>query len=228
MLIRAEFREPVVLATDTLPWIDSPMAGVRRRCLDRIGEELARATSVVRYEAGSVFSAHTHGGGEEFLVLEGIFADEHGEYPAGTYVRNPPGSRHAPRSAGGCVLFVKLWQMDLDDQTPVLMPGAAGRLVDRPGERVRVDRWAPGDEVPGIAPPGGLELFVLDGSVRWGGKEPVTLGSGGWIRVPGGSATPLSVGPRGAHVYLKVGRVDDAADHYRRLGALASPPGPRA
>ena len=74
------------------------MAGVERRMLDRIGDEVARATSIVRYAAGSRFSPHTHGGGEEFLVLDGVFQDEHGDYPAGSYVRNPPTSRHTPGS----------------------------------------------------------------------------------------------------------------------------------
>ncbi|MEN0065006.1 MAG: cupin domain-containing protein [Myxococcota bacterium] len=222
MLIRADFREPVVLATDALPWVDSPMPGVRRRRLDRIGDEVARATSIVRYDKGSAFSAHTHGGGEEFLVLEGTFADEHGEYPAGTYVRNPPGSRHTPRAPDGCVLFVKLWQMDLDDQEIVRVVGAEGRLVNRPGERVRVDRWSPDDVIPKVAPPGGMELLVLEGSVEWRGEVPQTLGEGGWIRVPGGAATPIQVGASGAKVYLKTGRVDDAADHFRRLGGQAA------
>lgn len=220
MLIRADFREPVVLDTAALPWVDSPMPGVQRRRLDRIGEEVARATSIVRYANGSEFSAHTHGGGEEFYVLEGTFADEHGTYPAGTYVRNPPGSRHTPRSPHGCVLFVKLWQMDLDDQQTLRVFDAGGRLVDRPGERVRVDRWAEGDTVPAVAPPGGLELFVLDGTLMWDEARP--LGPGGWIRVPGGHPTPMRVGSDGAHVYLKIGRVDDAADHFRRLGGQAA------
>src|SRR5918993_663748 len=93
-----------------LPWAPSPMAGVERRMLDRVGGEVARATSIVRYAPGSRFSAHAHGGGEEFLVLEGVFSDEHGDFPTGSYVRNPPTSRHTPGSESGCTLFVKLWQ----------------------------------------------------------------------------------------------------------------------
>jgi len=218
VLIRADFHEPVVLHTDQMPWVDSPIAGVQRRRLDRIGDEVARATSIVRYDVGSAFPAHTHGGGEEIYVLEGTFADEHGAYPAGTYLRNPAGSRHTPRAPDGCVLFVKLWQMDLDDQVVVRAPNASGRLVDRPGERVRVDRWAPGSQVPGLAPPGGLELLVIDGTLSWKGDSPTTLRRGGWVRVPGATPTPLEVGAEGAHVYLKTGRVDGAADHFRRLG----------
>lgn len=79
--------------------------------------EVARATSIVRYSPGSRFSPHEHGGGEEFLVLEGVFSDEHGDDGPGTYVRNPVGSAHAPFSAAGCTILVKLRQMDPADQS---------------------------------------------------------------------------------------------------------------
>ena len=87
--------------------------------LDRIGDEVARATTIVRYAPGSQFSPHVHGGGEEFLVLEGVFQDEHADFPAGSYVRNPPQSRFTPGSKSGCTMFVKLWQFDLTDHTHV-------------------------------------------------------------------------------------------------------------
>jgi len=98
MLINADFSARAVVDTASMPWVPSPLAGVERKMLDRDGGEVARATSVVRYAAGSAFEPHEHGGGEEFFVLEGVFSDEHGDYPAGTYVRNPPGSRHRPFS----------------------------------------------------------------------------------------------------------------------------------
>src|SRR6266704_5630699 len=110
-LVNADFSRRVVIATDEMPWIPSPQAGVERRPLDRIGGEVARATSLVRYAPASAFAAHTHGLGEEFLVLDGVLSDEHGDYPTGTYVRNPPGSRHSPRTAPGCMILVKLRQM---------------------------------------------------------------------------------------------------------------------
>ncbi len=83
------------------------MAGVERRLLDRRGAELARATSIVRYAPGSRFERHSHGGGEEILVLEGIFQDDHGTYPAGSWLGNPPGSIHRPWSEPGCTIWVK-------------------------------------------------------------------------------------------------------------------------
>eukprot|EP00797_Seminavis_robusta_P017133 Sro2559_g331280.1 Factor ChrR (124) ;mRNA; f:12829-13200 len=80
--------------------------------LDRVGEEKARATTIVEYSPNSKFPKHTHIGGEEFLVLKGTFKDQHGAFPAGTYVRNPIGSEHAPWVDGdGCTIMVKLLQV---------------------------------------------------------------------------------------------------------------------
>ena len=69
MELNADFTRRVVVHGRDLPWVASPMAGVERRMLDRIGDEVARATTIVRYAPGSQFSPHTHNGGEEFLVL---------------------------------------------------------------------------------------------------------------------------------------------------------------
>src|SRR5713226_5640023 len=110
-LVNADFSRRVVIATDEMPWLPSPQAGVERRLLDRIGGEVARATSLVRYAPASTFPAHEHALGEEFFVLSGVFSDEHGDYGEGTYVRNPPRSRHSPRTLPGCTIFVKLRQM---------------------------------------------------------------------------------------------------------------------
>ena len=97
-----------------LPWIKSPELGVERRMLERLGDEVAKATSIVRYQPGSKFQAHTHEYGEEIFVLDGIFSDEIGNYPAGTYIMNPPGSVHTPFSESGCTLFVKLRHLGPD------------------------------------------------------------------------------------------------------------------
>ena len=115
MQLNADFSQRVVIHTADQAWQPSPQAGVERIMLDRVGDEVARATSLVRYAPNSVFAEHLHGGGEEILVLDGVFSDEHGDYPAGTYLRNPPGSRHTPRSTPGCTLLVKLWQFAPDD-----------------------------------------------------------------------------------------------------------------
>src|SRR5260370_22398813 len=115
MRIDADFTKRASVHAGKLAWVRSPMPGVERRMLDRVGEEVARATSIVRYAPESAFSPHAHPGGEEFFVLDGIFQDERGDYPAGSYVRNPPTSRHTPRSQAGCTIFVKLFQFDPAD-----------------------------------------------------------------------------------------------------------------
>ena len=49
------------------------------------------------------------------------FEDDQGAYPAGTYVRNPPGSRHRPFSTAGCEIFVKLRQFQAGDDARVVI-----------------------------------------------------------------------------------------------------------
>src|SRR5699024_437242 len=121
MHINSDFSQRVVVLPEDYEFIDSPLAGVTRMPLDRAGGEVARATSIVRYAAGSGYSAHTHNGGEEILVLDGIFSDEHGDYPTGTYLRNPPGTAHQPFSKEGCTLLVKLWQFAAGDNTQLTL-----------------------------------------------------------------------------------------------------------
>ena len=194
MRLNADFALPVVIRPGDTPWVASPLAGVERRMLDRIGEELARATSIVRYAPGSHFSAHGHPGGEEFLVLDGVFSDERGDYPAGTYVRNPIGSRHAPFSREGCTIFVKLMQFDAADRaevvidsrraewTPGALPGQRELALHAfAAEQVRLLRWAPGTAQALQGYPGGAELLVLEGSLQ---DERGTYPAGSWLRYP--------------------------------------------
>lgn len=94
MLINANFARRVSVASSDYQWVSSPQGGVERVMLDRVGDEVARATSVVRYAPNSSFPFHMHAQGEEILVLSGTFSDESGHYPAGWYLRNPPGSGH--------------------------------------------------------------------------------------------------------------------------------------
>src|SRR5689334_21784842 len=158
-LVNADFTRRAVIPTDTLPWIPSPQAGVERRLLDRVGGEVARATSLVRYAGASTFPAHQHGLGEEFLVLDGVFSDEHGDYPKGTYVRNPPGSRHTPRTEPGCTILVKLRQMKPTEGPRVVIDTSAARWTEERAsglavlplheaadstERVALERLTPG------------------------------------------------------------------------------------
>jgi hypothetical protein len=217
MELNADFSRRVAVHAARLPWVPSPMAGVDRRMLDRIGDEVARATSIVRYAPGSHFSPHTHGGGEEFLVLDGVFQDEYGDFPTGSYVRNPPTSNHTPGSAPGCILFVKLWQFDLSDRTPVRID--TGRVVyqpaiGRPGvefvplfsdcrEEVRLERWAPGAAIT-MAVPGGAEVLALDGDFYEGGENFATQS---WLRLPAGGMLHARAGATGCKIWVKTGHL---------------------
>ena len=116
MNINADLSQPAVVNSELLPWIDSPLPGVHRRLLERDGAEVARATTLVRFQPGSFFAEHTHDAGEEFLVLEGVFSDEMGDFPTGMYVRNPIGSRHRPHTREGTTILVKLRQFAAADQ----------------------------------------------------------------------------------------------------------------
>ena len=69
MRINADFLKPAIVNRSETEWVLSPESGVDRIMLDRIGDEVARATSIVRYAPGSSFARHEHAKGEEFLVL---------------------------------------------------------------------------------------------------------------------------------------------------------------
>jgi len=192
------------------------MAGVYRRKLDRIGDEVARATSIVKYDPESKFSPHTHGGGEEFFVLEGTFSDEHGDYPAGTYVRNPIGSTHTPRSDGGCVIFVKLHQFDpadtqqfsVETRKQEFLPGSAPGLSVLPlhsfgAESCALVRWAPDTKFNPHRHFGGEEILVLEGVFS---DENGDYPAGTWLRSPHMSQHhPFS--KEGCLIYVKTGHL---------------------
>jgi anti-sigma factor ChrR (cupin superfamily) len=219
--INADFSRRIVIQTGGLPWIPSPLAGVERRMLDRIGGEVARATSLVRYAPGSVFSAHAHALGEEFIVLDGVFSDEHGDYPKDTYIRNPPGSHHSPRTAGGCTIFVKLRQMPpterervvVDTTTSIWKPsGMSGhtRLVlyasAETGEEVAMEKLEADSSTPEPDCPGGEEIFVLNGDLT---DETGTHVANTWVRNPAGYRRNLrSTG--GAIFWSKRGHLREA------------------
>jgi anti-sigma factor ChrR (cupin superfamily) len=194
MQLHTDCNQRVVINTEKLSWLDSPIASIQRQMLERDEKEVARASSIVRYAANSHFFAHTHGGGEEFLVLEGVFSDEYGDYPSGTYIRNPPGSSHAPYSQQGCKIFVKLRQMDQQDQervvintqqTPWLQGLVAGLQVmplhNFGTEQVALVKWAAGTKFQRHLHWGGEEILVLEGTLA---DEQGIYPQGTWLRNP--------------------------------------------
>lgn len=207
MELNADFTQRVLIHSQVIPWKASPMAGVDRRMLDRIGDEVARATSIVRYAPGSRFSAHTHTGGEEFIVLEGVFQDEHGDYPAGTYVRNPPTTAHTPGAEQGCTIFVKLWQFDPDDRTQFrkkMDQGAGVNILhEDPRELVRFVRLSTHETFAEL-PQGGAEVLMLAGDATEAGDA---LTEGSWLRLPEGAPLQIIAGEQGASFWIKTGHL---------------------
>ncbi len=194
MQINTDINERVILNATNLPWVDSPMPGVQRKMLARDGLEDGQATSLVKYDADSKFRAHKHPLGEEILVLEGTFEDHAGSYPAGTYIKNPAGSSHAPRSTDGCILFVKLRHLDLNDQCTVVLrpedqhwqqgavPGLRVLGLDSFGTtNTAMVSWAPGTRFQRHRHFGGEEIFVVKGVFE---DEYHAYPAGTWIRSP--------------------------------------------
>jgi len=216
MRINADFSQRVVIRPENHDWVQSPAAGVERMMLDRIGDEVARATSIVRFEPESYFDAHTHDGGEEFLVLDGVFSDESGDYPAGSYVRNPIGTRHKPHTKEGCTILVKLCQFDLSDTDQVhidtrraaFRPGLVAGLSVLPlhtavNENVALVRWAPGTRFTPHRHWGGEEIFVIEGTFA---DEHGSYPAGTWLRSPHLSEhKPYS--DEGCLIYVKTGHL---------------------
>lgn len=202
--INADPRRYASVDTAAMDWQPSPSPAVRRKRVYHAGPaEKGRVTSVVRYEPGSTFPPHDHPAGEEILVLDGTFSDEHGSYPAGMYLLNPEGFGHAPFSEPGCTLFVKLRQFaGIGRRQTAIDTGAVEwaatdvpgidfkRLYEQEGypERMALLRFAPGTTLRAREAPGGEELFVLSGSIEGGrGRH----GAGSWLRYPPGDRHTL-------------------------------------
>ena len=216
--INADFNQRVVIRPTDHQWLPSPMAGVERMPLDRIGGEVARATSLVRYEPNSQFSSHRHAGGEEILVLSGVFADEHGAYPAGSYLRNPIGTEHTPKiGAEGALILVKLHQFSTHDTQSVTIDTASG--VWHPGlvdglsvmplhefetEHVALVRWAPNTVFKRHKHWGGEEIFVIEGTFY---DEHGEYPKGSWLRSPHLSEHEPYTKGDGALIYVKTGHL---------------------
>jgi anti-sigma factor ChrR (cupin superfamily) len=216
MQINTDLSQKLAVNCGDLPWLASQQKGVERVMLERDGDEIARATSLVRYAPKSSFSRHQHDLGEEFLVLEGELQDEHGQYFAGTYVKNPAGSSHTPFTYTGCTLFVKLRYLDpLDDERVVInthssswFAGMVPSLTVLPlaafgTASTALVRWAPGTYFNPHRHFGGEEIFVIDGVFE---DEHGRYPKGTWLRSPHMSShKPFSV--EGCTIFVKTGHL---------------------
>jgi anti-sigma factor ChrR (cupin superfamily) len=214
--INGDLTVRVAVDTESMDWTPSPSRTVWRKRVHLVGPaESGQVTSIVRYEPRSTFHAHEHPDGEEIFVLDGVFSDERGDWPAGTYLLNPEGFRHAPSSREGCVLFVKLRQFPGRARHHVALrtdsmawqpvrPGVESKMLYRQAgftDSMRLERWAAGASVGSVRYPDGAELLVLDGEFR---DERGAYGRGTWLRLPPGAAHDPSTA-RGCTTYVKEG-----------------------
>lgn len=220
MELNADFEERIVIRPEDYSWVDSPMPGVERMMLDRIGDEVARATTIVRYAPDSKFSEHSHDGGEEFFVLEGVFSDEHKDYPAGSYVRNPIGTAHTPKIGDeGCTILVKLHQFKKDDSEQKHIDtnkaewhqGLVDGLTVMPlhefeGEHAALVKWAPDTQFKPHKHWGGEEIFVLEGTFY---DEHGEYPKGSWLRSPHLSTHTPYTKDDGALILVKTGHLPE-------------------
>lgn len=216
--LNADRSRRVVVETEGMHWEISEAGGVLRRRMERLNGDPEPVTTVVRYMPGSSFSPHRHVNGEEILVLEGTFSDNHGHYHAGSYLRNPAGSNHAPYSQEGCTIFVKLQQFQANDtqqvniqtQEQAWLPGLVEGLTVMPlheykGEHVALVKWEPNTLFQPHTHFGGEEIFVLEGTFE---DEFGMYPKGTWLRNPHGSRhTPFT--KEGCIIFVKVGHLLD-------------------
>jgi len=192
-MLHMDFSQALAINTQQMDWQVSPAPGVLRKPLEREAKESGHVTSIVEYASESFFPEHSHPLGEEIFVLEGVFSDEHGDYPAGSYLRNPPGSKHSPFSKQGCVIFVKLNQFDPRDLTTVRintqqqswMAGQGGLQVmplhDFEHEHVALVKWPAGEVFQAHRHFGGEEILVLSGEFN---DERGCYPKYSWLRNP--------------------------------------------
>ncbi|MCC6697257.1 MAG: cupin domain-containing protein [Candidatus Hydrogenedentes bacterium] len=218
---RTDFARREVVLPGCEAWWSSPMAGAERYILDRVGEKIARETSIIRYEAGARVTAHAHDGGEEFLVLAGSFHDDNGDYPEATYVRDPIRTAHASWAGpDGAVLFLKLHQFAAADSLRVVidtrtarwyqgvMPGLTVLPLHEHGpENVALVRWEPSTRFIRHHHWGGEEILVLSGVFE---DEHGMYPKGSWLRSPHLSEHDPFTGPEGALIYVKTGHLAPA------------------
>lgn len=214
-MLNMNFSHSLAIPYDSSRWQSSPASGVWRYPLEREQAESGHVTSLVRFEANSYFPEHTHPLGEEFWVLEGTFSDESGDYPAGTYVRNPPGSQHRSFTKAGCVIFVKLNQFALDDtKWLTVLPEQALWLTAKQGYRrlplhqhlgvhTSVLHFPEGGRFPACCYKGGLEVLVLTGALRQAEQHYAPLS---WLRFAANSQPSLTLAPN-TQLWVRTGHL---------------------
>lgn len=219
MLINADFSQMAVVKPNDYQWVKSPRGEVERVMLDRVGDETARATSLVRYTPHTIFPEHQHPLGEEILVLSGTFTENNDQhYPAGWYLRNPDGSKHTPSSEDGTLIFVKLMQMSKTNTETVRINTHYPENWQTLGQRLICPLYLSHDEhtyLEKLKPHqsfdehslNGIEPLIVQGELIANGECYPT---GSWIRLPLQSSHSFYASEIGAMLYVKTGHLSSA------------------
>ena len=217
--LNQDFTKRVVINTQNEIWHTSPSSGVERLYLERdnLGE-YAKASSIVKFRPGSKFDNHTHDNGEEIFVLEGTFSDQHGDYPRGTYLRNPHNSDHIPFSKDGCKILVKLRQFQNGDTVSIVkdtlksvwLQGLVPGLKVMPlhtfqTEHSAMVKWEPNTQFNAHKHWGGEEIYVVEGVFY---DQFGSYPKGTWIRSPHLSEHRPFTKNEGALIFVKTGHLD--------------------
>lgn len=177
----------ILINTASDEWVETFASGVKRKMIERYGGEVARCTTIVEFLPNKTFPQHTHSGGEEFFVLDGVWHDDFGSFPKFSYVRNYIGSSHTPRiGESGCVIMVKLRQMDVDTKEEPHTAICVDEKMSNnwkalSGENKECVLFENANEVVSVMvlkeqaeitiPENGMEIFVVEGEMRSSGTN---------------------------------------------------------
>jgi len=198
--VNADPSQCAVVDTNAIAWEETEHPGVQRKTLELVDDpKKGRETSLLKFEPGASIPAETLKERLDLYVMEGTLADGEASYGPESFVRLPPGSRFAPRSGEGCVLYAK-WRVPIRPGAGerVVIDAASAQWLDFPhrGAKVlhlyknvdgietgRIGNVYPQRKIPSHDHSIGEETFVLEGCLK---DEYASYGKGVWFRMPCG------------------------------------------
>ena len=213
MNINDDIRKKVVVHPRNKQWTAEHSGMCETLYLDLVDKVKPVATKLVRISPSSILPPEMIGGGKEVLVLEGTYNDQRGEYPTGSYMRFPPGTKQEAFTDKGCLLFVKTWQFEPTDRKRVNIDAFRAEMK-RPRKRqgvvlqqlysdyredVRIEHWERNHRLV-IHQCNGLEVLLLSGEFFEPSASYKPLS---WVRLPPGRPLKVVVGDQGVRVLIK-------------------------
>jgi anti-sigma factor ChrR (cupin superfamily) len=147
-----------------------------------------------------------------------VFQDEHGDYPEGTYLRNPAGSKHMPFSRLGCTIFVKLGRFMKDDTAQKNLqtsqqkwlpqktnPGIKEMLLhSHQGEKTLFIKVSPNTEFEWCHKGKGEEILIINGELHEGQH---IYPKGTWLRFGEGGLRKRYTKSNETILFMKTGHL---------------------